>query len=528
MEGKITSEGTERTLGREAQKNNILAARAVADILKTTLGPKGMDKMLVDRSGEITVTNDGVTILDEMEIEHPAAKMVVDISRTQEREVGDGTTTVALLVGKLLERAEALLDKKIHPSIIAEAYRISAEKCERFLEEIAVEIESKEVLKQIAKTAMTGKGAEGNKEKLASIIVEGVDQIARGSDVSMEDIKIERISGGKTSDSELVNGMVLNKTRVNKEMPRDIEDARILLVDFALEIRNPELQTQISISSPEQLESFIESEEMYLKTMVGKIRDVGANVVFCMKGIDDTAQYYLAKSGILAFRRVSKTDLEKISRATSARIISNLNEISEDELGRAGKVSEIEEGVESLVYIRDCFNPRAVTLVLRSGSEHLGAEVERAVRDGLGDVISAVRVRKVVAGGGACEAELVRRLREFARSLGGRIQLGVEEFSNALESIPETLAENAGLDPIDIITAIRQMHNQGFERVGLNLFSGRVEDTLEAGIIEPLKVKTQAISSSSELASMILRIDDVLVSSKDSEKDKFNQVKEFD
>jgi thermosome len=528
MDGKVTSEGTERTIGREAQRNNILAAKAVADIVKTTLGPKGMDKMLVDRAGDITVTNDGVTILDEMEIEHPAAKMLVEISRTQEKEVGDGTTTVALLAGKLLERAEFLLDKKVHPTVIAEAYRLASEQSERFLGSLAVELQSKEVLNQIAKTAMTGKGAEGNKEKLAHLIVEGVDQVAKGSEVSLDDIKIEKVQGGRIEDSELVQGMVLNKTRVNKEMPMKIEDARILLVDFPLEIRNPERQTQISITSPEQLESFVASEEMYLKSLVGKIGEIGANVVFCQKGIDDVAQYYLAKEGIMAFRRVGKSDMEKLARATSARVVSNLEDVSEEELGRAGSVLESPEGDESLIYVRECFNPRAVTLVLRAGSEHVVSEIERAVRDGLGDVVSAVRLRKVVPGGGAVEMELVRKLRAFARTLGGRVQLGVEEFANALEAIPETLAENAGLDPIDVLTELRRRHDSGGEREGLNLFSGRIEDTLAAGIVEPLKVKTQAISSASEVAVMILRIDDVLISKRDREKEKIGPGKEFD
>ncbi|MCA9485439.1 MAG: thermosome subunit, partial [Nanoarchaeota archaeon] len=284
MDGKITSEGNERTLGREAQRNNILAARAVADIVKTTLGPKGMDKMLVDRAGDITVTNDGATILDEMEIEHPAAKMLVEISKTQEKEVGDGTTTVVLLAGKLLERAETLLDKKVHPTVIAEGYRLAEGQAERILQDVAREVNSKEILMQIAKTAMTGKGAEGNKDKLSRLIVEGVDQVSKGETVSLEDIKIEKVESGRIEDSELVSGIVLNKSRANKEMPSLIEDARILLVDFPLEIANPEMQTQISISSPEQLESFVRSEEMFLKEMVGKIKEVGANVVFCQKG----------------------------------------------------------------------------------------------------------------------------------------------------------------------------------------------------------------------------------------------------
>lgn len=521
MAERITGDGTERTLGREAQRNNILAAKLVADIVKTTLGPKGMDKMLVDKDGNITVTNDGVTILEELDIEHPAARMMVEISKTQEREVGDGTTTAALLAGKLLERAEYLLDKKIHPTVIVEGYRVASEQALRILQELAINVENREVLKQIAVTAMTGKGAEGNKEKLAALVVEAVEQVASGKDANVQDIKTEKVIGGAIGESELVQGIVLNKERVNKEMPSRIENARILLVDFSLEIRSPEAQARISVSSPEQLESFIESEENYLREMVEKISMTGANVVFCQKGIDDVAQYYLARNGVLACRRVSKSDMESLARATKGKIVSNLNDISQDELGNAGIVEEIVSGGDSLVYVRECVNPRAVTLLVRGGTEHVVAEIERAVRDGLGDVVASVRSRKIVAGGGAVEVELARRLRIFARNLGGKIQLGVEEFANALETVPETLAENAGLDPIEILTELKRRHEAGSAREGLNLFTNKLQDTYQAGIVEPLKVKTQAISSASEVAMLILRVDDVLISKrKDNEGEK--------
>ena len=508
----ILPENTSRMIGKDAQRNNILAAKIVAEVVKTTLGPKGMDKMLVDSSGNIIVTNDGVTILEEMEIDHPAAKMIVEIAKTQEKEVGDGTTTAALLAGKLLERAETLLDKKIHPTVIVKGYRLAAEKSLEILNEIAIPLEKREILQQIAMTAMTGKGAEGNKDKLSDLIVDAVDQIASTDGINLEDVKIEKIKGDSIGDSELIKGIVLDKERANAEMPVKIEKAKILLVDFALEIRNPESEAKISVSTPEQLQSFIESEENYLREMTRKIISSEANVVFCQKGIDDVAQYYLAKAGVFACRRVTKTDMEKLARATSGKIISNLKDINSSDFGIAESVEEIKRGDESLTYIRGCKNPRAVTIVVRGGTSHVVDEVERAIRDGLGDVVSALKGGKVVGGGGAVEMELSKRLKTYARTLGGREQLAIEEFAHALESIPETLAENAGLDPIDILTQLKKRHEAGDVNAGLNLFKDSIEDTFKAGIVEPLKIKTQAISSASEVAMMILRIDDVLVS----------------
>ncbi len=510
----LMSEDSLRSVGRDAQRNNILAARAVADIIRTTLGPKGMDKMLVDVDGNITVTNDGVTILEELQIEHPAGKMMVEIAKTQEREVGDGTTTAVLLAGKLLERAEFLLDKKIHPTVIVKGYRLAAERCNGFLNEISIELKSAEILKQIAKTAMTGKDAENNKDVLSEIIIKAVDQISEGKHINIDDIKIEKLYGEKVSASELVKGIVLNKERVNKGMPVSVENAKILLVDFALEIKNPDKETRIEISSPEQLQSFLESEEKYLREMTNRISNIGANVVFCQKGIDDIAQYYLAKLGIFACRRVPKSDMEKLARATSGRVISNLNDISEEQLGRADKVEEIKEGEDYLTYVRGCVNPKSVSLIIRGSTPHVVDEAERAVRDGLGDVIAAVKSGKLVCGGGAAEIELARRLRIFARTLGGKEQLAIEEFANSLESIPEALAENAGLDPIDIVAELKKRHEAGMYKEGLNLFNDTIEDTLAAGIVEPLKVKTQAITSATEVAALLLRVDDVLISKK--------------
>lgn len=508
----VLPENVSRTMGKDAQRMNILAAKVVADIVKTTLGPKGMDKMLVDASGNITVTNDGVTILEEMEIDHPAAKMIVEIAKTQESEVGDGTTTAALLVGKLLENAEKLLDRKIHPTVIVRGYKMAAEKSKELLEEISLPISDRNILKQIAMTAMTGKGAEGSKERLSELIVSAVDIVSSGKDIDDKDIKIQKVKGDSIEQSELISGVVLDKERANIDMPQSIKNAKILLVDFAIELKNPETEAKISISTPEQLESFLNSEERYLKSITEKIISSGANVVFCQKGVDDVAQYYLAKAGIFASRRVSRSDMEKLARATSARIVSNLNDINEKDFGFAETVEEQRRGDESLIYIRGCKNPKAVTIIVRGSSAHVMDEIERAIKDGLGDVISAVKSGKVVAGGGAVEIELSRRLKMYAKTLSGREQLAIEEFANSLESIPETLAENAGLDPIDILTELKKRHESGSIREGLNLLRDKIEDTYNAGIIEPLKVKLQAIQSASEVAQMILRIDDVLIS----------------
>jgi len=509
----IMPENVSRTLGRDAQRNNILAARIVADIVKTTLGPKGMDKMLVDASGEIIVTNDGVTILEEMELDHPAAKMIVEIAKTQEAEVGDGTTTVAMLAGALLENAEKLLDKKIHPTVIAKGYQLAAEHAQKVLRELALPVTNQDVLKSAAVTAMTGKGAEGSRDHLANLIVKAVNLVGSGNKVDMQDIKIEKQKGEGVEKSELIEGIVLDKERANTDMPQKIEGAKIALLDFALELKNPEIETKVSITSPQQLQEFITAEEVALKTMTDRLIRSGANVVFCQKGIDDVAQYYLAKAGIMGVRRVAKSDIERLARATGGKIVSTMEEVHTQDLGYAQTVEEIRRHDEGMLYVRGCKNPKAVTLLLHGSTEHVLNEIERAVKDGLGDVIAAVREGKIVAGGGAIEIAVSKRLREYAHSLGGREQLAVTEFAHALEAIPEALAENAGLDPITTMTELKQQHDAGMHTHGLNLFKGRVEDTVKAGIIEPLKVKTQAISSATEVAIMILRIDDVLVSS---------------
>ncbi|MGA2130042.1 MAG: thermosome subunit alpha [Candidatus Pacearchaeota archaeon] len=511
----LMPEDVQRLLGKDAQRNNILAARMVAEIVKTTLGPKGMDKMLVSPTGDIIVTNDGVTILEEMQIEHPAAKMMVEIAKTQESEVGDGTTTAVMIAGKLLENAEKLLDKKIHPTVITKGYRIASEKCQEILKEIALKIttDDEDILKQIAMTAMTGKGAEDSRDWFADIIVRAVKQIETNGKADLNDIKIEKSKGDGIKDTELISGIVIDKSRISQDMPQSVRGAKIALVDFALELKNPEIDTKISISSPDQLQGFLDQEEREIREMIEKVKISGANVIFCQKGIDDFAQYLLAKEKIYACRRVPKSDMEKLAKATGAKIVSNLTELNPFELGNADLVEETKHGEDTLTYIRGCQNPKALTILIHGGTEHVIDEIERAIRDGLGDVACSLQSGLVVAGGGAVEIELAKRLREFGHSLSGREQLAIDEFASALEFIPSTLAENAGMDPIDVITELKSKHDSGERNAGLNLFTNKIENVLEARIIEPLKIKTQAINSASEVAMMILRIDDVIASS---------------
>ena len=514
MVENVVSEEGNRIIGRDAQRNNILAARVIAETVKTTLGPKGMDKMLVDRIGNIVVTNDGVTILEEMEIEHPAAKMIVEIAKTQEKEVGDGTTTAVMLAGKLLENGEKLLDMKIHPTIITRGYRWAEKKAQEILKELAVEISSKEELIKVAQTAMTGKGAEFLKEKFGEIIVEAIDIVAENKHVNLEDIKIEKQRGRAIEDSELIRGIVLNKERINLEMPSRVDEAKIALIEEALEIRGPETEAKIAVSTPDQLQSFLNQEDSILREKVDKIKESGANVIFVQKGIDELVQYYLAKTGIYAVRRVAKSDMQNLAKATGGRIVSKLSEISDEDLGYAEYVKERKDGEEGMTYVMGCRNPKALTILIRGGTEHVIDEVERAILDALGDVAETLKDSKVVAGGGAIEVELSKQLKEFASGLKGRERLAIEEFALALEFVPTTLTENAGMDPIDVLTELRASHDAGMKNAGLNLFSGKIEDNLANGIIEPLRIKTQAIASATEVAIMILRIDDVIAARK--------------
>ena len=507
----VLPEGTNRILGRDAQRNNILAGKVLAETVRTTLGPKGMDKMLVDGLGDIVVTNDGVTILKEMDIEHPAAKMLVEVAKTQEDEVGDGTTTAVIIAGELLKKSESLLDMDIHPTIIAMGYRQAAEKAQEILEEISIEDVGKETLVKVAMTAMTGKGTEKAREPLAKLVVDAVQQVAEGDDVDTDHIKIEKKEGATVDESTLVQGVIIDKERVHPGMPKDLSDAKIALINSPIEVKETEMDAEISITDPAQMQAFIEQEENMVKDMVAKIADSGADVLFAQKGIDDLAQHYLAKEGIMAVRRVKKSDIEKLAKATGATVVSNIDDLSAEDLGSAGEVTEKKISGEDMIFVEDCKEAKAVTLLVRGSTKHIVDEIQRAVEDAIGVVAATVEDGKVVAGGGAPEIEMAKKLKDYAESISGREQLAVNAFAESLEVVPKTLAENAGLDSIDSLVDLRASHENS-PYMGLDVFDGKVTDMKEAGVIEPKRVKKQAIQSASEAAEMILRIDDVIAS----------------
>jgi len=518
----ILPEGALRTTGRDAQKNNIMAAKAVAETIKTTLGPRGMDKMLVDDLGDIVITNDGATIVDEMNIEHPAAKMVVEVAKTQDEEVGDGTTTAVILTGELLANAEKLMEKGIHSSIIAKGYRMAAAKAQEILEDIGkkVSIKDEKLLMEIAKTAMTGKGAEASKEVIARLSMEAIKQIAEEEDgkisVDMDNVKVEKKEGGSSADSELIQGVIIDKERVHSGMPKKVENAKIALLDVAIEIKETETDAKIQITDPNQLQAFISQEENLLREMVETIAKTGANAVFCQKGIDDLAQHFLSKKGIFAVRRVKKSDMEKLSKATGGTIVTNIKDLTSKDLGYAKTIEEKKISGDEMTFVSGCKNPKSVSLLIRGGTEHVVEEVERAVKDALGGIAAAVEVGLVVPGGGAPEIELARRLREYADTVGGREQLAIGAFADAVELIPRTLAESAGLDAIDTLVELRAEHEKGKIDTGVLVLDGKIGDMWKKGVIEPLKIKTQAVKSASEATEMILRIDDVISSTKKS------------
>ncbi|MBI2573160.1 TCP-1/cpn60 chaperonin family protein [Candidatus Woesearchaeota archaeon] len=512
----ILPEDTKRSAGRDAQRNNIAAAKAVADAVRTTLGPKGMDKMIVDASGDVTVTNDGVTILREMNVEHPAARMVVEVAKTQEQVVGDGTTTVAVIAGELLRKAEELLDQNIHPTIIAKGYRAAEGFAQTLLRSHAkpVTLQHHDVLHSIVCTAMTGKGAEAHRDHLANLLLEAVNHVASSAvdntDI-IESIKIEKMTGESPLASSLVRGVVLDKERAHSSMPRRVDIARVALLDCPLEIKNTEIDAKIQINDPTQLHAFLDREEHLLREMVNVIAQSGANVVLCQRGVDDLVQHFFAKRGILAVRRVTKSDMERLARATGGHIVSSWKELSPADLGSAGCVRQEKIANEEILFVEECPDPKTVTLLVRGGTSHVADEIKRAVEDALGDLSAALRDGFVIAGAGSMEMELSCSLRGFARTLQGREQLAVEAYAQALEVIPRTLAENAGLDPIDVLAALRAAHEQGMIWAGVNIFTGEVMDAWAAGVLEPLKVKTQALSSATQVAEMILRIDDVIM-----------------
>jgi len=513
----ILREGTTRNRGEEAQNSNIAAAKAVAAAVRSTLGPKGMDKMLIDSMGDVTITNDGVTILKEMDIEHPAAKMMVEIAKTQDDEVGDGTTTAVIIGGELLKNAEGLLAQKVHPTIIAEGYRMASVKALLILEGFAITVKPNDtdILKKIAQTALTGKNAEVSKEQLCEILVKAITFIGDpDGKVDIGHINVEKKVGGAVDDTNLIEGMVIDKERAHPNMPKSVKNAKILLLNAALEFKKTEVNAKINISSPGQAQAFLDGEEQMVHTMVEKVVKSGANVLFCQKGIDDVAQHYLAKAGILATRRVKKSDIENLARATGATLVNSIDAITAKDLGSAGLVEERKVSGDEMIYVSECKNPKAVSIIVRGGTQHVVDELERAIHDALMVISVVVEGKKIVAGGGAPETELSLQLRKYASQEGGRVQLAIEAFAAALEIIPRTLAENAGLDAIDMLVAIRAAHEGGKKNFGLDVFEGKPVDMLKAGVIEPLRVKTQAISSASEAAVMILRIDDVIASSK--------------
>ena len=509
----ILREGSEQTRGRDAQSRNILAAKTIANAIKSTLGPKGMDKMLVDSMGDVVITNDGATILKEMDIEHPAAKMMVEIAKTQDEEVGDGTTSAVVIAGELLKRAEDLLEQGVHPTLIVAGYRLAAEKAYTVLKKMAKDVtpDDAKTLRKIAMTSMTGKGAEVARELLIDLAVESVRAIAeKGGKIDIDHIKLEKKAGGSKDDTVLIKGMLIDKERAHSGMPKLVENAKIALVNSALEIEKTEVDAKIEITSPDQMKAFLDEEERMLKSMVDKVKGSGANVLFCQKGIDDLVQHYLAKEGILAVRRVKESDMKKLASATGGKILTTLEEIGPEDLGSAGVVEERKISGEEMIFVENCPNPKAVSILLRGGTEHVVDELERGMYDALRVTACAVEDGKYVAGGGATEIELAMKLRDYAATVGGREQLAIQAFADAVEVIPRALAENAGLDPIDMLVALRSAHEAGNKNVGLDVFKGEPADMLKASVIEPLRIKTQAISSATESATMILRIDDVI------------------
>lgn len=516
----LLKEGATESKGREAQKNNIAAAKIIAEIVHSSLGPRGMDKMLVDSLGDVTITNDGATILKEIDVQHPAAKMLVEISKTTDNEVGDGTTSAVILAGALLENAESLINQDVHPTIIVDGYRKAQKKVLQFLKDIAEEVNAsdKNILSKIARTSMQTKLVRKESDHLAELIVKAVLAVAEKEGdkyvVDDDDIKVEKKAGGSMRDSTLVEGIVLDKEVVHGGMPKKIADAKIALINTALEIDKTEFDAKINISNPQQMKTFLDEENRMIKNMVDKVVGSGATVLLCQKGIDDMAQHYLARAGVLAVRRVKESDMAKLAKATGARIVTNLDDLFEKDLGSAQVVEEKKIEEDRWVFIEGCQNPRSVTLLLRGGSQRVVDEVERSVHDAVMVVKDVMENPSIVAGGGAPETHAATRLRHWAKSLEGREQLAVEKFADALEVIPLTLAENAGMDPIDTLTTLHSKQLKGEKWIGIDVMKSRVGNMKTSDIVEPLAVKNQIVSAATEAACMILRIDDVIAIAK--------------
>ncbi len=517
----ILKEGTTRSRGKEAQRNNIMAARVIGEVLKTTLGPRGMDKMLIDNLGDITITNDGAAILNEIEVEHPAAKMMVEIAKTQDDMVGDGTTTAVVLASELLKKAEELLDQNIHPTILVAGYRKAAQKAVEVVGKVAVpvDIKDKKTLLKVALTTMSSKAVGGAREHLAEIAIDAVTQIAelRGDKMlaDIDNIQMIKKAGKSLLETQLIQGIIVDKEVVHPGMPRKKENAKIALLDSALEIEKTEMSAEIRIRDPTQMKAFLDQENDMMQQMAAKIKKAGAEVVFCQKGIDDMVQHFLSKEGIMAARRVKESDMQKLSRATGGKIVSDLDDLKATDLGTAGLVEERKIGDDKMIFVEKCKDPHSVAVLIRAGLERMVDEAERAMTDALSVVSDVVENNKIVAGGGAVEIEVARELRKYATKVGGREQLAIESFADAVEVIPRTLAENAGLEAIDILVSLRQAHDkEDGKYMGVNVFTGKLQNSIDTGVLEPSIVKEQALKSAAESASMILRIDDVISSSK--------------
>jgi len=516
----ILKEGASRSRGREAQHTNIMAAQIVADAVKSALGPKGMDKMLVDSFGNVIITSDGRTILDEMEIEHPAAKMMVEVAKTQDEEVGDGTTTAVIIAGELLAKAEDLIDKGVHPTIIIDGYRKAADEALETLERITIPVKSKDkaFLKKVAMTAMASKLVAENRERLAEIASSAILTIAQEVEsqyrVDLDDIMMENKPGFSLTDTRIIKGIVLNKELVHSGMPKRVENAKIALLSSALEVKKTEFDAKINIENPEQMEAFLHQEENMLKTMVNKIAEKGANVLVCQKGIDDVAQHFLARKGILAVKQAKESDMEKLAKATGAKVVDTLEDMTKRDLGHAGLVEERKIGDDKMTFIEECKDPRSVAVLIRGGTERIVDEAERSIHDALCVARDVVQEPKIVAGGGAPEMEVARALKQYAETLPGREQLAVRCFAESMEAIPLILGENAGLDPIDILSEIRARHEKGETWAGVGVQECKVQNMTELEVYEPLAVKKQIIKSSTEAACMILKVDDLIAAGK--------------
>ncbi|UCD44551.1 MAG: TCP-1/cpn60 chaperonin family protein [Candidatus Bathyarchaeota archaeon] len=516
----ILKEGTERSRGTDARNANIQAARIVAEAVKTSLGPKGMDKMLVDSFGDVTITNDGATMLKEMDVQHPAAKMMVEVSKTQDDEVGDGTTSVVVLTGELLGKAVELMDKKIHPTVIIDGYRDAQEQALKVLEEIAIVVDpkDKEMLKKVAMTSMASKLISGYSDYIAGLAIDAVLQVAEEKDgsheVDLDSVKIEKKPGGSVTDTTLIKGLVIDKEVIHADMPKRVKEAKIGLLNAAMEIEKTEFDSKIHIESPTEIQAYLDQEEQMLRDMVAKVKDVGVNVLFCQKGIDDMVQHFLAREGIVAARRLKKSDMEALAKATGAKVVTSVDDLSEADAGYAASVEERKISDDKMIFVEGCRDPKAVSILVRGGTERIVDEADRSLHDALCVIRDVVEEPKVVAGGGAPEIEVACRLRRYAEGLAGRERLAVSAFAEAIEVIPTTLTENAGMDPIDTLSDMQSQHEKGDVWIGLNTLEGKVDDMAKLNVYEPVQVKAQAIKSATEASTLLLKIDDVIAASK--------------